>query len=68
VELTGKISSQTGCEKYLFGDGTGTVVLDIDDKRWRGLSVGPDDVVVVRGEVDRDLGKIEIDVRSVTKQ
>ena len=68
VTLTGKIDRQIEHEKYQFSDGTGTITIEIDDKRWRGLTVGPDDVVTISGEVDRDLGRREIEVKRITKQ
>lgn len=67
VSLTGKIDRQIGDEKYLFSDGTGTIVVEIDDEDWRGLSVDPNDVVVIQGEVDRELTRREIDVQHIKK-
>ncbi|MDR2946930.1 MAG: NirD/YgiW/YdeI family stress tolerance protein, partial [Candidatus Adiutrix sp.] len=63
VTLEGKIEKQLRHEKYQFRDHTGVIVLDIDDKRWRGLTVGPEDTVVVTGEVDREFNGREIEVK-----
>lgn len=68
VTLVGKIETQLGHEKYRFSDGTGTIVADIDDKRWRGLEIGPDDTVELVGEIDRDFTSIELDVKKITKK
>ena len=68
VTLTGKIDRQIAHEKYQFSDGTGTITVEIDDKRWRGLTVGPEDVVVISGEVDREFGHREIEVKRIAKQ
>ncbi len=68
VTLTGRIEKQLGHEEYSFTDGTGAVRVEIDDKVWRGLTVGPEDVVVIQGEVDRDFTKMEIEVKSIAKK
>jgi uncharacterized protein (TIGR00156 family) len=34
---------------YLFKDATGEITLDIDDYRWNGLNVTPNDTVEIRG-------------------
>lgn len=68
VSLTGKIDRQIGGDKYQFSDGTGTITVEIDDEDWRGLSVGPDDTVIIQGEVDRDLTRREIDVKHISKK
>lgn len=68
VSLTGKIDRQIGDEKYQFSDGTGTIIVEIDDEDWRGLSVGPNDTVIIQGEVDRELTRREIDVKHIVKK
>ncbi|MDI5434721.1 NirD/YgiW/YdeI family stress tolerance protein, partial [Salmonella enterica subsp. enterica serovar Kentucky] len=39
---------------YVFKDATGTINVDIDHKRWNGLTVTPQDTVEIQGEVDKD--------------
>jgi uncharacterized protein (TIGR00156 family) len=69
VALEGKIERFVGDEKYVFADGTDTVIIEIDHDVWRGLSVGASDVVVIYGEVDKNFGRVEIEVdRIVRKQ
>ncbi len=65
VVLNGQIEKSLGGEKYQFKDSTGTVVIEIDDEDWRGLDVKPEDVITIKGEVDKDMFKTEIDVDSV---
>jgi len=67
VTLTGKIVKKLGPEKYEFSDGSGSITIEIDDDDWRGLTVGPEDTVVIHGEVDRDFQGREIDVDSIKK-
>lgn len=68
VTLVGKIEAQLGHEKYRFSDGSGSITVDIDDKRWRGLEIGPEDSVELVGEIDRDAKGLEVDVKRITKK
>lgn len=68
VSLSGKIDRQLGDEKYQFSDASGCIVIEIDDEDWRGLSVGPDDTVNIRGEVDQELTRRKIDVQYIGKR
>lgn len=65
VVLEGKIVRQIWHELYEFQDSTGTVNIDIDDKRWRGQTATSNDKVRIEGEVDKDWNSIEIDVQTV---
>lgn len=68
VTLRGNILRQVGHEKYEFKDSTGTIILDIDDDEWYGVSVGPNDVVEIYGEVDAEIyRKNQVDVKSIRK-
>jgi uncharacterized protein (TIGR00156 family) len=67
VCLRGQIVRFLGDEKYLFSDDSGTIVVEIENRLWRGLSVSQDDSVEIVGEVDRDFRKIEIEVDSIKK-
>ena len=68
VVLQGYIEKSLGDEKYLFRDETGTVKIDIDDKKFRGLTVYPDDIVQISGEVDKGWwSETEIDVKNISK-
>ena len=62
VTLKGKIVKKIGSEKYLFEDQSGSIDIEIDDKDWRGLVVGPDDVVINKGWT-----KLEIEVDNIRK-
>ena len=67
VVLRGKIKQMVGKEKYLFEDQSGSIVVEIDDEDWNGVTVGPEDTVEIRGEVDTHWRKpTDIDVDSVT--
>ncbi|XTZ39019.1 YgiW/YdeI family stress tolerance OB fold protein [Salmonella enterica] len=67
VTLRGNIVERISDDTYLFKDATGTINVDIDNKRWKGLTVGPQDVVEIQGEVDKDWNSVEIDVKQISK-
>ncbi|WP_280529162.1 YgiW/YdeI family stress tolerance OB fold protein [Burkholderia perseverans] len=65
VVLEGHIVKQIGHELYEFRDKSGTIRLDLDDKRWMGQTVAPTDKVHIEGEVDKDWNSVEIDVKTL---
>ncbi|MDR2112406.1 MAG: NirD/YgiW/YdeI family stress tolerance protein [Candidatus Accumulibacter sp.] len=69
VQLQGNIVRALGDEKYVLRDASGEIVVEIDDDVWRGVTVGPDDKVEIRGEIDRDFPgfSVEIEVDAVKK-
>lgn len=67
VTLQGNIVKHLGKEKYTFKDKTGEITIEIDDDDWRGVTVGPNDLVEIYGEVDKDWNSVEIDVDTIRK-
>ena len=67
VLLRGNILRFLGDEKYLFADTTGAIIIEIDDRLWRGITVSENDMVEITGEVDREFMRIEIEVSSLKK-
>ncbi|MDR0684143.1 MAG: NirD/YgiW/YdeI family stress tolerance protein [Spirochaetaceae bacterium] len=69
VILTGNIVASLGDEKYTFRDSTGDITIDIDRDLWilLGLSVGANDSVEIRGDIDIEGRIAEIDVRYLRK-
>lgn len=65
VKLQGVILKSLGDEKYEFKDETGTLVVEIDNEDWGGVKATPETRVELRGEIDREFNKIEVDVDSV---
>lgn len=68
VILVGKIEKNLGNEKYIFTDATGSINVEIDNEDWNGQNITPADTVEIRGEVDKDFSKTEIDVDSIIKK
>jgi uncharacterized protein (TIGR00156 family) len=67
VTMRGHIEKRVGDEDYLFRDATGTMTVEIDDKRWDGLTIGPKDNVELQGKLDKDFNSLELDVKQVRK-
>ena len=66
VVLQGRILRKTGDEKYVFADGTGEIMVEIDDDELPRDPVNADTLVELRGEVDTDDDRPpKIDVDSV---
>lgn len=69
VILKGVIESYLGDEKYIFSDASGSLILEIDDDfDWAGQTVGPDDVVLVYGEIERDFKEFKVEVSRIVKE
>lgn len=67
VILRGNIEKRIKGDDYLFRDSSGSIKIDIDDDKWNGLTVGPNDTVEIVGEVDKGWTKTEIDVKHIAK-
>ena len=66
VVLQGNIQKNIGTETYVFVDGTGTINVEIDNEDWNGVDVETTDLIEIRGEVDKNINTIEIDVDQVS--
>ena len=68
VVLQGYIEKSLGDEKYLFRDETGSIKVEIKDKRFRGLTIYPDDFIQISGEIDKGwFSATEIEVKDISK-
>ncbi len=67
VVLQGVIVQRMGDEKYLFQDSTGSITVEIDDDNWGGVTVSPEEVIKIYGDVDRGIFSTEIDVDYIRK-
>ena len=64
--LESKIKSHIKSDKYEFADKNGdTIVVEIDNNKWGNVTANEDTPLRIRGEVDKELTKTEIDVDSV---
>ena len=58
--LEGRITAQYDSDDFAFEDETGKVTVEIDN--FRGVDVGPDNIVRLTGEADYDDGGLMFDV------
>ena len=67
VTLHGTIESHIGGENYIFKDASGSIEVEIDDRRWAGQTISATDRVEIFGEIDKDWSSVEIDVKRIRK-
>ena len=60
--LTGSLTEQLSKNRYTFRDASGTTIVNIGKKKFRGQTVTPDTRIRIVGEVDFDHGGREVDV------
>jgi len=60
--LEGTLVKQVHSEHYLFKDNSGEVVVEIEDKDFRKITVTPENKIRLKGEVDKDWTDVKIDV------
>lgn len=61
VVLSGQITQKIGEENYLFNDGTGMIVLDVDDDL-PANAIPMNQPLIIFGQVDVEDGRVEVDV------
>lgn len=67
VTLRGNIIERLSDDSYTFKDASGSIKVDIDHKIWNGATITPQDLVEIQGNVDKDFGQVEIDVKQLRK-
>lgn len=68
VTLVGNITQQIDDDEYLFTDGSDQIKVEIKNRVWNGLNVGPQDKIRISGKLDNEaFEKAEIEVYSVEK-
>ncbi len=68
VTMQGKIEKHLKRDKYQFRDGTGFIIVEIDDDVWDGQTVTPQDTIWIFGELDSDPENPEVDVERLKKK
>lgn len=66
--LEGKIVKQIDDDEFIFQDVTGEIEIDVSKRAWNGQNVGPQDTVQIRGKVDKEWNKTEIEVKQIIKK
>ncbi|AUI66093.1 MULTISPECIES: YgiW/YdeI family stress tolerance OB fold protein [Glaesserella] len=67
ASISGYIIKQVDEDTFIFKDSTGQIQIDVDDDAWAGLNVNAKTKVRIHGEVDKDDGRTQIDVRRISK-
>ncbi len=68
VTLVGNITQQIDDDEYLFNDGTANIKIEVKNRVWNGLNVGPQDKIRITGKLDNEaFEKAEVEVFSVEK-
>jgi uncharacterized protein (TIGR00156 family) len=67
VTLQGTIQSHIGGEHYIFKDASGTIEVEIDNRRWSGQTISATDRIEIFGEIDKDWNSLKVDVKRIRK-
>ncbi|MGO4998266.1 YgiW/YdeI family stress tolerance OB fold protein [Oceanisphaera sp. W20_SRM_FM3] len=62
IRLTGYVVEQIGKEKYLFEDGTGTIVVEIDEDKWRNMRASSRTKLTIWGQLEEEDNGNELEV------
>lgn len=65
VSLKGNLSKYVNDETYVFADGTGEIMVEIDDDILNPSSFQPTENVVLIGEIDNENGNVIIEVDQI---
>ena len=68
ASLRGKLERHVGGDHYIFRDATGSVTVDIDQDKWAGQNIAPQDTVIIHVEVDKDWNNTELEVKRIVKE
>ncbi len=68
VTLQGKLINHVGGKVYTFQDASGTGKVKVDNDAWSGQNIGPNDVLELLVEVDKDWGNVELEVERIIKK
>ena len=68
ASLRGKLERHVGGDHYIFRDATGSVTVDIDQDKWAGQNISPQDTVIIHVEVDKDWNNTELEVKRIVKE
>ncbi len=68
VILEGQIVKQLDNDEFTFKDATGEIQIDVSKRAWNGQTITPQDTIQIRGKVDNEWNKTEVDVKQITKK
>lgn len=68
ITLVGSIITQIDEDEYIFQDNSGKIQIEVKKNAWNGQTISPKDTIEIRGKVDKDRSKTEIEVYQVIKK
>lgn len=68
VMIEGKITKQVGKKDFIFQDATGEVEIEVSRRAWQGQTISPNDTVEIRGKIDKEWNKTEVEVKQIIKK
>lgn len=67
VTVQGNIVKKLSDDMYLFKDATGSMNVEIDKDKWKGVSADTKDLLELTGEVEKKYNSTKLDVDMVRK-
>ena len=67
VTVEGNIIKRVSDDKDLFKDSTGSMTVEIDNEKWNGITVNPQDKLELSGEIEKKMTSVMLDVDIVKK-
>lgn len=65
VTLSGHVTKSLGGEMYMFNDGTGEIMVEIDHEDWYGMRADPTTAVTINAEIDQEYNGIMLEVQRI---
>lgn len=67
VSIQGNIVKKLSDDKYSFRDSSGTITVEIDSDKWKGVSAGTKDNLELTGEIEKKYNTTYLDVETIHK-
>lgn len=68
VTLSGHITKALGGEMYMFSDGTGEIMVEIDHDDWYGMRADPSTPVTINAEIEQEYNSVMLEVQRILPQ
>ncbi|WP_429946191.1 NirD/YgiW/YdeI family stress tolerance protein [Bibersteinia trehalosi] len=68
VLLEGNITKRVGKKDFIFKDATGEVEIEVSRRAWQGQTITPTDRIQIRGVLDKEWDKAEVEVMEIIKK
>lgn len=68
VMMEGRITKQVGKNDFIFQDASGEVEIEVSRKAWGKQTITPNDTIEIRGFIDKEWDKTEIEIKQIIKK